>query len=67
MSEPMAARTLGASLTSPQSSDDELIEAARPGTRVFGLFLDEYHVAPEATAKVQELARTFVERDGRPG
>jgi VWFA-related protein len=43
-----------------QSADDERTEAARPGARVFALFLDEYHVSPEATARVKELARTFV-------
>ena len=49
-----------ASLPAIQSSDDERAEAARPGARVFALFLDEYHVAPEATARVKELARAFV-------
>jgi VWFA-related protein len=49
-----------ASLPAIQSSDDERAEAARPGARVFAIFLDEYHVAPEATARVKELMRAFV-------
>ena len=49
-----------AALPAIQSADDERAEAARPGARVFALFLDEYHVAPEATARVRELARAFV-------
>jgi VWFA-related protein len=49
-----------ATLTAIQSTDDERAAAARPGARVFALFLDEYHVAPEATARVKELARAFV-------
>ena len=49
-----------ATLPAIQSTDDERAAAARPGARVFALFLDEYHVAPEATARVKELARAFV-------
>jgi VWFA-related protein len=42
------------------SRADELREAAREGTRLFGIFLDEYHVAPAATTLVRDSLTQFV-------
>lgn len=41
-------------------ADTEAAAAREPGTRVFGLFLDEYHVTPAATARVRERLAQFV-------
>ncbi|MGE3510994.1 MAG: VWA domain-containing protein [Vicinamibacterales bacterium] len=41
-------------------ADAEAAAAREPGTRVFGLFLDEYHVTPAATDRVRERLADFV-------
>jgi VWFA-related protein len=50
-----------------RSSADERAEAAHGGTRLFAIFLDEYHVASgEGAARVREAVRRFVEQDLGP-
>ncbi len=45
-----------------ESAEDEKREAGQPGTRVFALFLDEFHVAAgETTERVREAASRFVD------
>src|SRR5215467_11940146 len=51
--------------------DVRSVRAAAPGTndiqpRIVGIFLDEYHVGPDATARVREAVTQFIEQDLRP-
>jgi VWFA-related protein len=46
-----------------RSADDERREAAKEGTRIVGIFLDEYHVSPGAAAEtVREALLALVNR-----
>jgi VWFA-related protein len=46
-----------------RSEFDEQEQALRPSTRLFAIFLDEYHVSPGApTARVRDTLGTFVDR-----
>ena len=56
----------GDELSEIRSRADELVEAAGEGTRLFALFLDEYHVAPGPAAdRVRDaLSRLVAERLG---
>ena len=46
-----------------ESVADEQAEAAKDGTRIFAIFLDEYHVAPgDAAAQARKVLSEFVER-----
>ena len=49
-----------------RSEFDEQEEAARPGTRLFALFLDEYHVSPSNAARARDVLTAFVDRDLGP-
>jgi VWFA-related protein len=50
-----------------RSEFDEQEQAARPGTRLFALFLDEYHVSGGAsTLRVREMMSRFVTREIGP-
>jgi VWFA-related protein len=50
-----------------RSSADERAEAAHGGTRLFAIFLDEYHVAPgDGAGRAREAVRRFVEQDLGP-
>jgi VWFA-related protein len=47
------------------SRADEASEAARPGTRLFAIFLDEYHIEAGAdSARVRDLVERFVDALG---
>lgn len=49
------------------SSVDERAEAARPDTRIFALFLDDYHVtAGENSRRVRDAVRRFINEDLGP-
>jgi len=51
-----------------RTSEDERVEAARENTRLFAIFLDEYHVtAGPAVARVRELLADLVDRNLGPG
>jgi len=53
--------------TPVRSEFDEQEEAAREGTRLFALMLDEYHVSPGAnSARVREALARFIDRDLGP-
>ncbi len=43
------------------STADERVEAARGGTRVFAIFLDEYHAGAEAVARARAALTEFVD------
>jgi VWFA-related protein len=45
---------------------DEQFQAARAGTRLFAIFLDEYHVGPDAAALARARLTEFVERSLGP-
>jgi VWFA-related protein len=49
-----------------RSEFDEQEEAARQGTRLFALFLDEYHVTAANAARVRDVLTAFVDRDLGP-
>jgi VWFA-related protein len=55
-----------AELNPIRSEFDEQEEAARPGTRLFALFLDEYHVSAANTGRVRDVLTAFVDRDLGP-
>lgn len=48
------------------SGRDERESAGRPGTRLVGILLDEFHVAPEHTARVREAVGRFLDEQLRP-
>ena len=49
------------------SSEDERVESGREGTRLFALFLDEYHVTPgPPVASIRTALADFVERQLGP-
>src|SRR3984893_2734622 len=57
----------GETIEPVQSSVDERAAAAHGGTRLFAIFLDEYHVAPgEGVERAREAVTRFVERDLGP-
>jgi VWFA-related protein len=57
----------GEAILPVQSSVDEKAEAARGDTRLFAIFLDEYHVVSgEGVERAREAVRRFVERDLGP-
>jgi len=57
----------GEALPPIRSRADEQAEAAREGTRLFAIFLDEYHVsAGEGVERVREALVRFVEQDLGP-
>jgi VWFA-related protein len=57
----------GEAIEPVQSSVDEKAEAAHGGTRLFAIFLDEYHVASgEGVERAREAVRRFVEQDLGP-
>src|SRR6266849_8817566 len=57
----------GEAIEPVQSSVDEKVEAAHGGTRLFAIFLDEYHVASgEGVERAREAVRRFVEQDLGP-
>ncbi len=62
-------RAAAAADVSPIESDSDETRAARqPGTRVFALFLDEFHVSPGVNAdRVRTALGTFVDSQLRPG
>jgi len=49
-----------------RSEFDEQEEAARQGTRLFALFLDEYHVSPANAGRARDVLTAFVDRDLGP-
>ena len=49
-----------------RSEFDEQAEAARPGTRLIALFLDEYHVSAANAARVRDVLTAFIDRDLGP-
>jgi VWFA-related protein len=50
-----------------ETSDEEQTEAARDGTRLFAIFLDEYHVSPgPGVARVRAALTEFVDRNLGP-
>src|SRR5437867_7752489 len=49
-----------------ETGEDERIEAARPGTRLFAIFLDEYHVSAARSARVREAVMRFVDNNVEP-
>ncbi|HEY2905472.1 MAG TPA: VWA domain-containing protein [Vicinamibacterales bacterium] len=56
-----------ASATSSGTPENEQAEALQPGTRLFAIYLDEYHVSDgQATARVREALTRFVDRDLGP-
>src|SRR6202158_4580914 len=57
----------GEAIEAVQSNIDEKEEAAHGGTRLFAIFLDEYHVAPgEGVGRAREAVTRFVEQDLGP-
>ena len=57
----------GEAIVPVQSSADEKSEAAHVGTRLFAIFLDEYHVASgEGVERARQAVRRFVEQDLGP-
>jgi VWFA-related protein len=53
----------GASAQPIDSTEDEQSEAAKAGTRLFAIFLDEYHVTPgDGAAQARTLLAGFVEQ-----
>jgi len=57
----------GEAIEPVQSGVDEKAEAAHGGTRLFAIFLDEYHVAPgDDAGRAREAVRRFVEQDLGP-
>ena len=58
----------GGALPPIRSEFDEQEAAARPGARLFGIFLDEYHLTPGPdTDRVRDALLRFVDRDLGPG
>ena len=52
----------GAPVQPIESASDEQSEAAKDGTRLFAIFLDEYHVTPgDGAAQARTLLSGFVE------
>jgi VWFA-related protein len=49
-----------------ESAADEQREAERPGTRLFGLFLDEYHVDRATSDQVRDALTRFLDEEVRP-
>jgi VWFA-related protein len=70
-----SSRVAGVSISPPgsetpaaiESADDERRAARQPGTRLFALVLDEFHVSPgPGTDRVRDAARRFVDEQLRP-
>ena len=60
------ARPTDGELRPIRSEFDEQAEAARPGTRLIALFLDEYHVSAANAARVRDVLTAFIDRDLGP-
>lgn len=60
-----AAQT-GETLTPITSEADEQREASRAGARLFAIYLDEYHVGPDAADRVREGLLQFIDRSLGP-
>jgi VWFA-related protein len=57
----------GEAIEPVRSGVDEKAEAAHGSTRLFAIFLDEYHVAPgDGAGRAREAVRRFVEQDLGP-
>ncbi len=62
-----AGGTTPVSAASRGTAETEQADALQPGTRLFAIYLDEYHVSGgEATARVREAVTRFVDRDLGP-
>jgi VWFA-related protein len=49
-----------------ESAADERAQAVRPNTRLFAVFLDEYHVSPANSIRVREALTRFVDETLAP-